>query len=227
MVSGVKLGRVMIGVIFLLSALAACWAAWEAFTGQIEFVNVFAGSAAVIAAAISALVAFRSAELTEERLKPYPYPFIDTSSRYSLAQLRIRNVGGSAAHEVYLEWKGKSIPKVHSQNKEGDIPFLGNGKENAIAVILPYESLSQALDVPYKVSEQAKTEGDEWHGMVCFKDSKGQRHKHPFMLDVTNLGRGLLYDSEEPKTMYELQKLPKEIEKLTKAVKELRPPEEF
>lgn len=223
----VKLGRVLIGVIFVLSALAACWAAWEAFTGQIVFVNVFAGSAAVIAAAISALVAFRSAELTEERLKPYPYPFIDTSSRYSLAQLRIRNVGGSAAHEVYLDWKGKSIPKVHSQNKEGDIPLLGNGKENAIAVILPYESLSQALDAPHKVSEQAKADGNEWHGMVCFKDSRGQRHKHPFMLDVTNLGRGLLYDSEEPKTMYELQKLPKEIDKLTKAVKELRSSEHF
>ena len=223
----VKLGRVLIGVIFLLSALAAGWAAWEAFTGQIEFVNVFAGSAAVIAAAISALVAFRSAELTEERLKPYPYPFIDTSSRYSLAQLRIRNVGGSAAHEVYLEWKGTSIPKVHSQNKEGDVPLLGNGKENAIAVILPYESLSQALDVPHKISDQAKLSEGEWHGMVCFKDSRGQRHRHHFILDVTNLGRGLLYDSEEPKTMYELQKLPKEIQKLTNAVKDLRSSEHF
>lgn len=109
-----KLGRVLIGIIFFLSTLSACWAAWETFTGQIEFVNVFAGSAAVIAAAISALVAFRSAELTEESLKPYPYPFIDTSSRYSLAQLRIRNVGGSAAHEVYLNWTAKSMPKVHS-----------------------------------------------------------------------------------------------------------------
>lgn len=223
----IKLGRVLIGVIFLLSALAACWAAWEAFTGQIEFVNVFAGSAAVIAAAISALVAFRSAELTEERLKPYPYPFIDTSSRYGLAQLRIRNVGGSAAHEVYLEWQGRVTPEVHSQNREGNIPLLGNGKENAIAVILPYESLSQALDAPHKVSEQAKDSGSEWHGMVHFKDSRGQPHKHPFLLDVTNLGRGLLYDSEEPKTMYELQKLPKELDKLTKAVKELRSSENF
>lgn len=223
----VKLGRVLIGAVFFLSAFAACWAAWEAFTGKIEFVNVFAGSSAVIAAAISALVAFRSAELTEERLKPYPYPFIDTSSRYGLAQIRIRNVGGSAAHEIYLEWKGKSIPRVHSQSREGSIPLLGNGKENAIAVILPYESLSQALDAPHKVSEQAKADGGEWHGLVCFKDSRGQRHKHPFMLDVTNLGRGLLYDSEAPKTMYELQKLPKEIDKLTKAVKELRLPDPF
>lgn len=223
----IKLGRVLVGVIFLLSALAACWAAWEAFTGQIEFVNVFAGSAAVIAAAISALVAFRSAELTEERLKPYPYPFIDTSSRYGLAQLRIRNVGGSAAHEVYLEWQGREIPEVHSQNREGSIPLLGNGKENAIAVILPYESLSQALDAPHKVSEQAKVSGSEWHGMVRFKDSRGQSHKHFFLLDVTNLGRGLLYDSEEPKTMYELQKLPKELDKLTQAVKELRSSESF
>lgn len=223
MLKKIRIGRVLLGLLATSAILAATFSAWEAFVvGRVEFVNVFAGSAAVLAAAISAVVAFRSAELTEERLRPYPYPYIDTSSRYNLAQLRIRNVGGTAAHEVYLEWTGESLPKMHREQDGSATPSLANGKENAIAVLLPYDSLSQALDAPNKVTEQAKVSGDGWRGNVHFKDSRGQKHTYPFILDVTNLGRGLLYDSEEPKTMYEIQKLPKEIEKLTKAVKELQ-----
>lgn len=223
MINKIRIGRVLLGLLIVVATIGAVWSAWEAFIGrQVDFVNVFAGSSAILAAAISAVIAFRSAELTEERLRPYPYPYIDTSSRYSLAQLRIRNVGGTAAHEVYLEWTGNSIPKMHREKNESDVPLLANGKENAIAVLLPYDSLSQALDVPYKIAKQAKMEGTEWKGFVNFKDSRGQKHRHPFVLDVTNLGRGLLYDTEEPKTMHELQKLPKEIGKLTQAVKELK-----
>jgi hypothetical protein len=223
MTEKIRISRIILGLLIVGATIGAGWSAWEAFAGQqVEFVNVFAGSAAILSAAISATIAFRSAELTEERLRPYPYPYIDTSSRYSLAQLRIRNVGGTAAHRVYLEWTGSSVPRLHKERDGSVVPLLANGKENAIAVLLPYDSLAQALDVPDKIAEQAKARGQEWKGYVNFRDSRGQKHRHPFILDVTNLRHGLLYDNEEPKTMYELQKLPEEIGNLTNAVKGLK-----
>ncbi len=219
--SRIKVLRIVAYILAVVAGISASWAAWEVFVEKdIGFVNVFAGSAAIISAAISAYVALRSAELTEERLRPYPYPYIDTISRYELAQLRIKNVGGTAAHGIYLEWTGASIPKITLPNN--DKPLLANGKDNAIAVLLPYDSVSQALGLPWDIAEQAKAEGSEWKGHVNFKDSRGQEHRIPFLLDTTNLRFGLLCDTEETKTMYELQKLPKEICKLTKAVKDLK-----
>jgi len=208
-------------ILAVAAGVAAFWAVWKAFVEKdIGFVNVFAGSAAVITAVISAFVAMHSAELTEERLKPYPYPYIDTISRYELAQLRIKNVGGTAAHNVYLEWAGASIPKITLPSN--DKPLLASGKDNAIAVLLPYDSISQALGPLGDIVKQAKAEGSEWKGYVNFKDSRGQEHRIPFLIDITNLRFGLLYDTEEPRTMYELQKLPEQICKLTKAVKDLK-----
>ncbi|MFY9382922.1 MAG: hypothetical protein WBJ85_07065 [Acetomicrobium sp.] len=215
--------RSMSWALAIAAGITALWAIWEAFVEKnIGFVNVFAGSAAVITGVISAFAALRSTELTEERLRPYPYPYIDSTSRYSLSQLRIRNVGGTAAHDIYLEWTGNSIPK-RTVGNDSDIPLLANGKDNAIAVLLPYESVSQLLGTANDVSKQAKAEGSEWKGYVNFKDSRGQKHRIPFLLDITHLRFGLLYDAEEPKTMHELQQLPDRIRELTKAVESLKP----
>ncbi len=102
-------------------------------------------------------------------------------------------------------------------------PMLANGKDNAIAVLLPYDSVSQALGSPSDIAKQAKVEGSEWKGYVNFKDSREQKHRIPFLLDITDLRFGLLYDTEETRTMFELQRLPKQICELVKAVKSLKP----
>lgn len=214
------LRKVLFVLAFSAAVITASWAILEAFIKEnTDFVNVFAGSAAIISAAISAFVAIRSAELTEERLRPYPYPYIDSTSRYSLSQLRIRNVGGTAAHDIYLEWTGNSIPKRTID--DNGAPMLANGKDNAIAVLLPYESVSQALGLSSDIAKQAKAEGSEWKGYVNFKDSREQKHRIPFL--ITDLRFGLLYGTEETRTMYELQELPKQIHELVNAVKSLKP----
>jgi len=101
--------------------------------------------------------------------------------------------------------------------------MLANGKDNAIAVLLPYDSVSQALGSPSDIAKQAKVEGSEWKGYVNFKDSREQKHRIPFLLDITDLRFGLLYDTEETRTMFELQRLPKQICEFVKAVKSLKP----
>ena len=215
--------RIFVYALLLASFSAASWASYQAFyLHHFDYVNIFAGSSAILTASISALIAFRSAELTEERLRPYPYPYIDLRSRLDLAQLRIKNVGGTAAHDIYLEWTGNSIPKKHEEKDGTDIPLLAYGKENAISILLPYESISEFLDSAAKISEQAKVEDTVWKGFINFKDARGQRHRNPFIMDMKNFRRGLTYDTEEPKTMRELQKLPKKISELTEAVKAIK-----
>jgi len=219
--SRIKVLRIVAYILAVVAGISASWAAWEVFVEKdVGFVNVFAGSAAVITSVISAFAAMRSIELTEERLRPYPYPYIDTINRYELAQLRIKNVGGTAAHGIYLEWTGASIPKITLPNN--DKPLLASGKDNAIAVLLPYDSISQALGRSCDIAKQVEAEGNEWKGYVNFKDARGQEYRRPFLIDITNLSFGLLYDTEETRTMYELQKLPEQICKLTKAVKDLK-----
>jgi len=178
--------RSMSWALAIAAGITALWAIWEAFVEKnIEFVSVFAGSAAVITAVISAFAALRSTELTEEKLKPYPYPYIDSTSRRDLSQFRIRNAGGTAAHEIYPEWTGNSIPKRDVGNDSA--PLLANGKDNAIAVLLPYESVSQLLGSSMSVAKQAESEGSEWKGYVNFKDSRGRKYRIPLLLDITHL----------------------------------------
>jgi hypothetical protein len=98
---------------------------------------VVTGAGAVLAASVSALVAFRSVALVEESQRPYPYPYIDIKSRYGLSLIKIKNAGGSAAHRVYFEWDG-GIPCIRqgSQSKAQPIHFAGEA-EHAIAVLMP------------------------------------------------------------------------------------------
>lgn len=182
----------------IAAGITALWAIiWEVLVkGNVEFVSVFAGSAAVITAAISALATLRSTELAEERLKPYPYPYIRPAlSKYGVCYFEIRNVGETTAHDIYLEWTGKSVPE--RMMEDDTTPLVADGKENAIAILLPHENVSQPFGDPEDVIQQAKTKGSEWKGYVNFKNSLGAKYKIPFLIDTTSFRLNLHYDTEE------------------------------
>ena len=142
---------------------------------------------------------------------------LHSTSRYSLSQLRIRNVGGTAAWYLSgMDWN--SIPK-RTVGNDSDIPLLANGKDNAIARschMRAYHSYwEQQMMFPNKQKPKKRMEGQTLK-------IHGQKHRI-ILLDITHLRFGLLYDAEEPKTMHELQQLPDRIRELTKAVESLKP----
>jgi len=172
------------------AVIVAVWAVKEAFVeGNVEFVNVFAGSAAVITAAISAIIALYSIELTEEKLRPYPYPyFVPADHERGFCYFEIQNVGETTAHDIYLEWTGNFIPK--SGIGDNPAPLMANGKENAISMLLPHESISQPWDVLECIVKQADAEGSEWKGYINFKDPMGRKYRIPFVFDINRRYQG-------------------------------------
>jgi hypothetical protein len=160
------------------------------------------GLLAVIAAVISALPALRVLEIQEDALRPRPTPYFDLTSRYSLLQLRVKNLGAGVAYDVELHWK------VHPVDHEGNkVTSL-----DKICVLLPQESASTLIGVSthiVKEFSQARFEGECW----C-KDSTGRKHHQNFVCSVDANQKQLLHDNELLKTVRDLQDVPKELARI-------------
>lgn len=173
---------------------------------------VIAASLAVIASVIAAWTGQKALEIQEDAQKPHPYPTVDASSRYGLLQLRVKNTGGSPAHDIRLVW---DKPLVNSKGE----PIRFTEQEGApdIPVLLPNESATVLIDGAKQFFESVS---DANHtGSIHFQDAAGNPRKHKFYLSVEYHRKRLYFDQEEPKTHYQLQKIP---EKLDNVVNELK-----
>lgn len=217
-VSEITIARVF--VIFLLfssGAAAALSAGRFLNSGDADYANAFAGASAVLAACISALVAFRSAEVAEQSQRPYPYPFIDTQSRYQLILLKLRNAGGTAAHDVYIEWDEGARPNVHRGNEPEPTDFA-TGKQKAVRLLLPGDTLTSMLGVSFEVAKDVKDSQTEWSGTIHFRDPKGRRHHHRFLIDRSVFSWGLADETEQLKAMYSVSQIPSLLKDIQKSI---------
>lgn len=174
-----------------------------------------AAALAVITSIISAWPAQRVLELQQDAQQPYPYPSIDLTSRYGLIQLRVTNYGGSAAHDICLHWHQ---PLLNSQGEE--VKFTKQAGAPDISVLLPNESVNLSIDGSRQLFEAY--EKLNYSGEVTFKDSSKRTIKYPFLLSAEKYRYTLSYSEEEPKTHYQLQKIPDELHKLRTEVNRLR-----
>lgn len=221
-VSLISLAKAATYFILTLSAVAAYFSAHKFFvTHDDSFVNAFTGSAAVLAAALASLVAFRAAELAEAQLRPYPYPFFDLRSRMGLVLLRIKNAGGSAAHDVYIDWEEGSQPIGSSGGKKAPKEFA-TGRGNAIRLLLPGESIATMLDVSHEVAADVKDRPDGLRGRIHFKDERGRRLSHQFLIDTTVFSWGLQDETEELKALYSITQLPDKLKEVRKVLEKLQ-----
>jgi hypothetical protein len=173
-----------------------------------DIANVFTGAGAVLAASVSALVAFRSVAIVEESQRPYPYPYIDVKSRQGLSLIKIKNAGGSAAHRVYLEWDG-GVPLIRqgSQGEAQPIHFAGDA-EHAIAVLMPGEEQATLLGVHHWVAQQIKAYKHELKGKVVFQDAQGKVSRLPFLVDASFYEWALADETELLRSQHALTKVP-------------------
>jgi len=77
--------------------------------------STLAALLAVAAAVIAVFPALRIIELQEDSLRPRPTPYFDLTSRFSLLQLRVKNLGAGVANDVQLKWK--THPVDHKGNE--------------------------------------------------------------------------------------------------------------
>lgn len=178
--------------------------------------TLLAASLAVITSIISAWSSRRVVEIQEDAQRPNVYPAFDFTSRYGLVLLRVKNVGRTPAHDISLEWD------VELKNHAGaTIGFPKNDGLPAITVLWPGESITQIVDTPHDVLGAHPEK--EYTGFVTFEDPSRRRYRRPFRLDIRPYSGAPMYDEEVPRTHYELQQIPKELQAIRKAVEKLPP----
>ena len=174
--------------------------------------STLAALLAVIAAAIAVLPALRILELQEDSLRPRPTPYFDLTSRYNLLQLRVKNFGAGVAHDVQLKWK--TFPVDHNGNRVQSL--------DRISVLLPQESVSTLIGASHDTVR--KLSDTQFGGECHFKDSSGKRFCQNFICSVDASQKQLLHDHELPKTLRELQDIPKELARIAGQLEKIMPP---
>ena len=160
------------------------------------------GLLAVIAAVMAAVPALRVLAIQEDALRPRPTPYFDMTSRYNLLQLRVKNFGGGVAYDVQLKWK------THPLDHKGEtVTALDH-----ISVLLPQESASTLIGTSSnKVKEFARS---KFEGECRYKDFTGKKLRQKFVCSVDAHQKQLLHDDELPKTLRDLQEVPKELARI-------------
>jgi len=174
--------------------------------------STLAAVLAVIAAVIAVLPALRVLEVQEDSQRPRPTPYFDLTSRYDLLQLRVKNFGASAAYDVHLKWKTRPI-----DHKGNEVKSLDH-----ISVLVPLESVSTLIGAS---NDTVRNLSDtQFEGECHYKDASGKRYRQKFICSVDASQKQLLHDNELPKTLRELQDIPKELARIAAQLERLMPP---
>ena len=176
--------------------------------------GILAASLAVMASTIAAWTAQQVLDLQRNAQRPYPYPSIDVTSRYELMQLRVTNSGGTPAHDITLGWDEPLLKPDGEQ-----VRFTKQQGVPEIPVLLPGESVAVLVGGCTELYEKYKDMNCS--GTVMFTDASGKARRHRFHLSAEKYRSGLTYDTEELKTHYQLQQIPKELKKICDEMKKV------
>lgn len=213
------------GLALVLALLSLCTMAYFGYQFYVEpkpdIANVFTGAGAVLAASISALVAFRSVAIVEESQRPYPYPYIDIKSHYGLSLIKIKNAGGSAAHRVYLEWTDGPPLLRQGPNSEAQPLYFAGDATQAIAVLMPGEEQATMLGVHHWVADRVKASPRELRGQVVYQDVKGNTCRLPFFIDTSFYKWALADETELLKAHNAMTHVPDVLTQMSKSLEQI------
>lgn len=213
------------GLALFLVLLSLCTMAYFGYQFYLDpkpdIANVFTGAGAVLAACISALVAFRSVAIVEESQRPYPYPYIDIKSRYGLSLIKIKNAGGSAAHRVYLEWiDGPPLLRQGPNSEAQSLQFAGD-ETQAIAVLMPGEEHATLLGAHHWVAQRLKANPRELRGQVVYQNVKGNTCRLPFFIDTSFYQWALADETELLKAHNAMTHIPDVLAQMSKSLEQI------
>jgi hypothetical protein len=167
-----------------------------------------AAALAVAAAVASAWTSQRVLELQEDAQEPNPVALFDFRSRYQLAQFRITNRGGTAAHDVKISWER---PLCDSEGKtvmlgcDAPIPVIPQGESASVLMGSSVAYMRVHTDTNFK-------------GTLSFANASGRRFVRSFVVSAEHERRSLVHDQEDPKTQFELQRIPEELQRVAQEI---------
>lgn len=176
-------------------------------------------SLSLIIAIISAWIAFEAFRNIEDQKRPLLTITPDFTSRYRLMQLRLCNHGHYPAYKVKIEWKNQPV------NYQGEKVFFNKyrtGDYEAL-ILTGKEETTVTVDNTESFFKKHMDEGLNFSGVITYslkKDSK-RRKTEPFEFSLEHYGGSPSFETEEPKTNYELQQIPKKLEEISKEIHKL------
>ncbi|GAB3178114.1 hypothetical protein GCM10027291_43060 [Telluribacter humicola] len=179
--------------------------------------DVTAGSFAVIASTISAIFAYEIIHKDKVNQLPFVTIGFDDHSRYSFFQFVVKNIGGSTAFNVQVEWLNElnnssssySIPK----NLEGKpIRFHKEDQFNRILALQKGETHYTLVNSHNEFFKQNKPAC--FLARITFEDSFIDGEKYSYLIPISLEENKWTLDhiDEKLKAEYQIQKLPKKLD---------------
>lgn len=178
-----------------------------------------------LTAAISLIIAIISGWIAYETLyrqslsdRPQIVLRLDTKSRYGLILLVAENLGAKPAFNIKFAWDQDLF------NHKGEkMTFNKYDSLIDIPVLNPKESTSVVIDSPSSFYEKNRDKNLDFSGLIVFQESLNSKREntYPFLFSFKHYGLSPSFETEEPKTMHELQKIPERLENLTNELKNL------
>lgn len=220
------LTKISHGLAILLVLLSIATMAYFGFRYYLdpkpEVAIIVTGAGAVLASAVSAIVAFRTVAIVEESKRPFPYPYIDIKSRYDLSLIKIKNAGGSSAHHVYVEWDN-GAPALHQGSGDEAQPInFADDAAHAISILTPGDEKSTVLGVHHWVARQLKANKSKLKGNVVFQDVKGNICRNPFFIDTSFYKWALADETELLKAQNAMTRLPDALDQINRRLLEIK-----
>jgi len=193
----------------LLTIVSYCNQKWDTITATIS----------LIIAIISGWIAFEVFINHAEANKPQIVLRLDFRSRYGLILLIAENLGAKPAFNIKIQWDKKLV------NHKGEIiSFNKYDQQFDIPVLNAKELTSVIIDTPNKFFEKHKNENLDYSGTIEFQETLKSKKKSrsPFTFSFRHYGLSPTFENEEPKTMYELQKIPKKLDNLKEVLTQIK-----
>jgi len=144
----------------------------------------------------------------------------DTKSRYGLILLSIKNFGDKTAYNIEINWvkpiknsKGENILSTDKDCSVMNIPVLQKGQEIKIVIGEVGSFYKKYTDSEMKYSGEIKYSLTNM-GRTC-------KINNTFLLDLSIFRKTVYDESESLRASFEIQKIPKELSKITELLKRI------
>lgn len=196
-------------LLIITSLILACFSfinkEWESLTASIS----------LTIAIISGWIAFETFYRQSLLEKPQIILRLDFRSRYDLILLVAQNLGSKTAFNISLIWD-----KALLNYKGESVSFSNEVNGIEIPVLNPNESTSLIIGTQSWFFGKHKDDNLDYNGKILFQESLNSKRKttYPFHFSFKHYSKSPSFESEEPRAMFELQKIPLKLDEIKKAI---------
>lgn len=173
---------------------------------RVNNIPLLISSLSVIGASISGLIATMVLKANKDKERPFII-IKPTYKRYGVIQISVENYG----KEIAIITRSKVDKQIKLLRGESFFEQI-----NGIATS-PKEHVTFDLILMNQYKEFHKNYTTK--GIIYYKDTKNKEYNNRILFNIEKLGPTPYTDDEERKMFYELQKIPKELEKIQKIIK--------